>query len=70
MKKIGIHELFAKDKTEAEKKLYGASANRRGFLKKSAIVAMGSILGANVVFGKNYAYIIQQSRNAHLAPCL
>ncbi|MGK0363578.1 MAG: DMSO/TMAO reductase YedYZ molybdopterin-dependent catalytic subunit [Saprospiraceae bacterium] len=53
-KKVGIHELYANDKTSAEKQLFGASANRRGFLKKSAIVAMGTLLGGRVVFGKNY----------------
>ena len=52
--KKGIHEFYNKDKTEAEKFLWGASANRRGFLKKSAIVAMGAALGAPVVFGRNY----------------
>ena len=52
--KKGIHELYKKDKTEAEKALWGASANRRGFLKKTAIVAMGAALGAPVVFGRNY----------------
>ncbi|WP_236973971.1 sulfite oxidase [Membranihabitans maritimus] len=54
MKKIGIHKLYRKNAEEAEKKLFGASGNRRGFLKKSAVVAMGSVLGAPVVFGKNY----------------
>ena len=52
--KKGIHELYAKDKTEAEKILWGASANRRGFLKKSAILAMGTVLGAPIVFGRSY----------------
>lgn len=53
-KKVGIHELYKADKTQAEKQLFGASANRRGFLKKSAVLAMGSLLGAPVVFGSNY----------------
>ncbi len=53
-KKIGIHELYAQGKEKAEKKLWGASANRRGFLKRTAVLAMGTALGAPIVFGKTY----------------
>lgn len=53
-KKIGLHTLYQTDKTKAEKILLGASANRRGFLKSGAIAALGTLLGAPVVFGKNY----------------
>lgn len=52
--KIGIHELYAKNKEQAEQQLWGASANRRGFLKRSAILAMGTALGAPIVFGNSY----------------
>lgn len=53
-KQVGIHELYAKDAISAEKQLFGASANRRGFLKKSALVAMGTLLGGKVIFGSSY----------------
>lgn len=55
-KKVGLHELYAKDSAKAERLLWGQQAknSRRMFLQKSAIVAMGSVLGANMVFGKNF----------------
>lgn len=52
--KKGLHEFYTKNKSEAETKIWGATANRRGFLKKTAIIAMGTAIGAPVVFGRNY----------------
>lgn len=55
-KKLGLHQLYAQDPQEAERLLWGQPTknSRRGFLQKSALVAMGTVLGANIVFGKNY----------------
>ena len=55
-KKIGIHELYDKDPQEADKLLWGREsdpATRRGFLKKSALLAMSSVVGAHIPFFNN-----------------
>ncbi len=51
----GIHELYAKDPEAAENAIWGASPSytRRGFIGKSALAAMGAVLGADIVFGAN-----------------
>ncbi|MCI4669249.1 MAG: sulfite oxidase [Bacteroidia bacterium] len=53
---IGINELYQKYPEEADKLLWGRESNknsRRGFLKKGALMFMGSILGGKVVFGEH-----------------
>jgi sulfite oxidase len=53
---IGIHELYAQDPIEADRKLWGResdSVSRRGFLKKGALAFMGAVLGGNIVFAEN-----------------
>lgn len=53
-KKIDIHELYAKDPTEADLRLWERPENRRGFLKKSALAAFSAVLGAEMVFAANF----------------
>lgn len=56
-RKISIHELYAKDPLKADEQLWGRTnkgKGRRGFLKKSALVAMNLALGGNMVFAKYY----------------
>ncbi len=56
-KKIGLHELYAQDPERADRLLWGREVDphtRRGFLKKSALALMGSVLGAPMVFGENF----------------
>lgn len=45
---------YTKNKNKAEKLLLASSKNRRGFLKKSAVLTLGTMLGAKVVFGEHY----------------
>jgi len=52
-KKIGIHQLYAQDPEAADKLLWDREADpisRRGFLKKSSLLAMATALGANIPF--------------------
>ncbi len=54
-KEIGIHELYTKDPEQAADLLWGdASRNRRGFLKKSFLTALGLALGGKMVFAHNF----------------
>jgi len=56
-KKIGIHELYARDPEAADRKLWGREADpvsRRGFLRKGALAAMSAVLGANIVFAEHF----------------
>lgn len=55
-RKIGIRALYAQDPVLADKLLWDreADSSRRGFLKQAALLSMGTVLGANMVFGKNY----------------
>lgn len=51
-KRIGITELYARDPIEADRVVWGRESDpltRRGFLKDSAILLMGSVLGARIV---------------------
>ena len=55
-KERGIHDLYSEDPIKADKLLWGRESDplsRRGFLKQSALTAMGLALGGNIVFGKN-----------------
>lgn len=52
---IGIHELYQANPEKADEMLWGRKSNpktRRGFLKKGALLFMGSILGGKIVFGE------------------
>ena len=56
-KKIGLHELYAKDPIEADKLLWGRETpknSRRGFLRNSALTAMGIALGGKMVYATNF----------------
>jgi DMSO/TMAO reductase YedYZ molybdopterin-dependent catalytic subunit len=56
-KKIGLHELYAKDPIEADKLLWGRETpknSRRGFLRNSALTAMGIALGGKMVYASNF----------------
>ncbi|WP_339489295.1 sulfite oxidase [Pseudomonas sp. EL_65y_Pfl2_R95] len=50
----GIHELYAEDPIEAEKLLWDREAepSRRGFLKRSSLLAMASALGASIPYAR------------------
>ena len=53
----GIHELYAQEGEKAAEVLWGNSdkgINRRGFLSKTALTALGTVLGAPMVFGSNF----------------
>ncbi len=53
----GIHELYAEDPVKADRQLWDRevdSTSRRGFLKRSSLLAMASALGASAIpFGDN-----------------
>ena len=52
----GIHELYAEDAERADWLLWGRKADpltRRGFLTRSGLLAMTTILGANIPFAQN-----------------
>jgi len=54
---IGIHQLYAKNPEQADLLFWGRTGNpqtRRGFLKKSALAAMGVALGAPMVFAEHF----------------
>ncbi|WP_282776239.1 sulfite oxidase [Phaeodactylibacter xiamenensis] len=56
-KKVGLHELYAKDPIEADRLLWGRESDpetRRGFLRKGALLAIGAALGAPMVYGKHF----------------
>ena len=49
----GIHELYVEDSERADRLLWGREVDpesRRGFLKKSGLLAMGTALGASIPF--------------------
>lgn len=52
----GIHELYAQDPIKADELLWSREtdkASRRGFLKKSGLLAMVTAIGATIPFSKN-----------------
>ena len=56
-KSIGLHALYRADPIEADKRLWGRTSDpltRRGFLRKSALTAMGVALGAPMVFAERF----------------
>ncbi|TVT67580.1 MAG: twin-arginine translocation signal domain-containing protein, partial [Denitromonas halophila] len=49
----GIHELYAQDPQQADWLLWGRkvdSTSRRGFLKKTGLLAMTAAVGAHIPF--------------------
>ncbi|AXX87208.1 molybdenum-containing sulfite:cytochrome c oxidoreductase SorAB, monoheme cytochrome c subunit [Malaciobacter marinus] len=51
-KKIGIHEAYYNDPIKADLELFGreTDSSRRGFLRKSSLIAMAAIVGSNIPF--------------------
>ena len=50
----GLHEAYAQDPIKADLEVFGRESNgRRGFLRKSSLLAMASIIGSNIPFAKN-----------------
>jgi len=50
---IGIHEAYSKDPIQADLELFGREVDpitRRGFLKKSSLLAMAAVLSSNIPF--------------------
>ena len=53
-KSIGIHEAYNNDPIKSDLNIYGEENNsRRGFLRKTSMLAMAAIVGSNVPFGNN-----------------
>jgi DMSO/TMAO reductase YedYZ molybdopterin-dependent catalytic subunit len=55
-KEIGIHEAYYKDPVKSDLDIFGRETDeksRRGFLKKSSLLAMAAIVGSNIPFGSN-----------------
>ncbi len=53
IKEIGIHEAYANDPIKADQELFGRQSDpitRRGFLKKSSLLAMMAAVGSNIPF--------------------
>lgn len=53
IKEIGIHEAYSKDPIKADQDLFGRECDpitRRGFLKKSSLLAMMAAVGSNIPF--------------------
>lgn len=52
----GIHDTYAKDPFKADLDIFGREVNpltRRGFLRKSSLLAMASVIGSNIPFAEN-----------------
>ncbi|WMC10292.1 sulfite oxidase [Oceanimonas pelagia] len=52
----GLHELYREDPIKADEQLWGRETDpgsRRGFLKRSGLLAMATALGASIPFAKN-----------------
>lgn len=53
---IGIHEAYQLDAQKADLELFGREyeeSSRRGFLKKSSLMAMAAVVGSNIPFASN-----------------
>ena len=56
VQEIGIHEAYFEDAQKADMELFGREVDpetRRGFLKKSALMAMAAVVGSNIPFAQN-----------------
>ena len=54
-KKIGLHELYAKNPKQADEWVWGRKPeelSRRGFIKRSGLAAMTAVLGASIPFAR------------------
>ncbi len=54
-RETGIHQLYAQDPIEADKRLWGREADpvsRRGFLKNSGLLAMTAVVGNAIPFAR------------------
>lgn len=52
----GMHDTYAKDPFKADLDIFGREVNpltRRGFLRKSSLLAMASVIGSNIPFAEN-----------------
>ncbi|MDP5292784.1 sulfite oxidase [Oceanimonas sp. CHS3-5] len=52
----GLHELYGEDPIKADEQLWGRETDpnsRRGFLRRSGLLAMATALGASIPFAKN-----------------
>jgi len=55
-KEIGIHEAYESDSLKADLDIFGRDTeegSRRGFLKKSSLLAMAAVVGSNIPFANN-----------------
>ena len=55
-KEMGLHEAYSKDAKQADLDIFGREVNpetRRGFLKKSALMAMVGVVGSNIPFAQS-----------------
>jgi DMSO/TMAO reductase YedYZ molybdopterin-dependent catalytic subunit len=53
---MGLHEAYEKDPIQADLTVFGResdSITRRGFLKKSSLLAMAAVVGSNIPFANN-----------------
>lgn len=55
-KTIGIHEAYSQNPEKADLELFGREVEpttRRGFLRKSSLVAMAAVVGSHIPFANN-----------------
>jgi len=55
-KKVGLHEAYENDPIKADLAIFGRESDpvtRRGFLKKSSLLAMAAVVGSNIPFADN-----------------
>ncbi|MGB3752192.1 MAG: molybdopterin-dependent oxidoreductase, partial [Arcobacteraceae bacterium] len=56
IQEIGIHEAYFKDAAKADLEIFDREVDpntRRGFLKKTALMAMATVVGSNIPFAQN-----------------
>jgi DMSO/TMAO reductase YedYZ molybdopterin-dependent catalytic subunit len=56
IQEIGIHEAYNNDAQKADLDIFGREVDpntRRGFLKKSALMAMAAVVGGNIPYAEN-----------------
>ncbi len=68
-RKIGIHQLYARDPLAADLKLWGRRADpltRRGFLRRGSLAALGAALGAPMVYADHFPAGLIPAGLAHM----